>query len=378
MVTRAPRWRNAPGVGLGGGYATCSWSVREALASELTAGEMLWSYAERMISHESEALDDLPWDDADVESASKQMDKDERGTWWTRVRNRRPPPPLSMPKASREEEEWHSQEMPKCKQGWAVTIAEPTLVDVPDGPKMLYDRAISHIVGDESSQAYEGDGLVLSQRRSTIRVAASVRGGSERGVHRTLWVKTSKRWAHSVAAQAHREENKAQTANERHVDVCRKDSAKSSWTSAKRSQRAVPPRRRGVELGTGQHPALGDKACMGTMRSRRLVLEAKQAGAPSAAPSRRGNRDRRKQRRGRAVAGSIAARPAGGARGGRSRSASDSASYAGLYWNEEDMGRASAGLPHRHHVEGHDAPLWTPPRMDAGQRDDLQCFRRYG
>ncbi|KAJ7451876.1 hypothetical protein FB451DRAFT_1524424 [Mycena latifolia] len=146
--------------------------------------------------------------------------------------------------------------------------------------------------------------------------------------------------------------------------------AKSSWTRAKRSKRAVPPRRRWLGLSV-----LGGEVGMGTMRSRRLLLGAKQARTPSAAPSRRGDRDRRKQRRECAVAGSVAARPAGGARSGRSRSTCQLDSYAGLYWDEEDMGRGSAGLPHRHHVAEHDTQLWTPPRMDTGQRDDA-CWER--
>ncbi|KAJ7447014.1 hypothetical protein FB451DRAFT_1188526 [Mycena latifolia] len=191
------------------------------------------------------------------------------------------------------------------------------------------------------------------------------------------------------------EENKAQTANERQklpVDACREDSAKSSWTRAERSKARSAPTpsrvrgRNGCQGGAGRG-WMGRMSCWeedDTERAgatfsarrqsfRRLLLEAKQASTPSAAPSRRGNLDHEKQRRERAVQERVAARPAGGARGGRSRSTCQSDSYAGLYWEEEDVEQGgSVGLPHRHRVKGHDAQLSTPPQMDTGQRDDVR------
>ncbi|KAJ7462900.1 hypothetical protein FB451DRAFT_1180542 [Mycena latifolia] len=256
----------------------------------------------------------------------------------------------------------------------------------PRGRRCCTAAYVRHTVRDESSHPYEGDERVLSRHRSKIRVATRLLGRMSRSLKRgnllpkLLDARSAVGYERSGGSgpvysgprgrgidrfSVRRwEPNKAQTANERQklsVDACREDSAKSSWTKAKRSKRAVPPRRRGLQLSV-----LRGEVGMGTMRSRCLLLEAKQARTPSAAPSRRGDRDRRKQRQERAVAGSIAVRPAGGARSGRSSSTHQSDSYAGLYWEEEeDIGRGgNAGLPYRHHVAGNGPqlgrrPIWT-------------------
>ncbi|KAJ7482432.1 hypothetical protein FB451DRAFT_1441683 [Mycena latifolia] len=116
---------------------------------------------------------------------------------------------------------------------------------------------VSHTVREESSEAYEGDGFTaqIKDRRSAsppgcwgeCRGAESavvcVEEANGESIPRVLSVTTSKRRDRSAGRGIDRfavrrwEDNKVQTENERQklpVDACREDSAKSSWTRAKR------------------------------------------------------------------------------------------------------------------------------------------------
>ncbi|KAJ7434996.1 hypothetical protein FB451DRAFT_1465770 [Mycena latifolia] len=181
----------------------------------------------------------------------RTMRREPLSRWWTRVRNCILPLPRSMRKARGEE--WHLQEMQKDKQRvTAVSCAEPTLVDVPEGPRMLYGRVCQpRSTGRELATIRVAARLLGRMSRSLKR--GSLHGGSEWRVHAPCTLSQDVEAAGSLCRCAGRgidrfavrrwEANKAPTANERPklpVDACREDSAKSLWTRAKRSKRAVP------------------------------------------------------------------------------------------------------------------------------------------
>ncbi|KAJ7451898.1 hypothetical protein FB451DRAFT_1185952 [Mycena latifolia] len=215
---------------------------------ELTAGEMLRLYAERTPSYESDVLEDLLLDEDDLEIASKQLDKDEAG-------------------------------QARCA---------PAVVD-----KGCWGEC-----------------------RGAESAGACVEEANGESIPRVLSVKTSKRRDRRAGRGIDRfavrrwEDNKVQTENERQklpVDACREDSAKSSWTRAKRRK----------------------------ARSAPTPLRSKLA--------------RRPQRR----------------RGEEIETAGSG------YGSVLSRGGSLHGLLEQPAAE-HDKQLWTPPRMDAGQRDDVR------